>query len=440
MARALGLVEKPATVEDEPAEDTQPPPTAEPDPSPTATAADPAACRPRGTTDTTAGFPLPDWAAPSIGTMRVAVLFLDFHDARATYSTEAEAAHGLPYAEEYLQAASYGRLDVEFVALHGWLRAPLSADDYVRQTVVGEVRVNPEVEAVRLADPVFDFTGYHAVMTVLPSAHFGAGEFSSQDVRTDEGVIGSMAWINTAAHSELDGPEAWGDTAAHELAHSLGLSDLYPYDGRYDRLPEAPDDKRWMQSEFGLMGLRTAFAASPRDRRLSFELRLPGRTVTVYNYSLNALEMLAWSRWQLGWLSESQIRCINAPAATVTLGPVADPRDSVAMAAVPLSETEVLVMESRRRIGYDAGREYRGDDGVAGILPVLAHEGVLVYTVDASLDSGQLPARLAGDRGDGLFDDYPLLTRGRQVTVRGHTIAVMADHGDTHTVTITKAG
>ena len=89
-------------------------------------------CRPYGAASPhhTAGFPLPGWAVPSIGTMRVAVLFVDFPDAVATHSTEVEAALGLPYAEAYLEAASYGRLDVEFVALHRWLRAENSYDHY----------------------------------------------------------------------------------------------------------------------------------------------------------------------------------------------------------------------------------------------------------------------------------------------------------------------
>jgi len=416
LARALGLVEIP-----DPA-----------DP-------DPAACRPQGMPSpyTTAGFPLPEWAAPSIGTIRVAVLFLDFPDVQATYSTEVEAAHGLPYAEEYLEAASYGRIDVEFVPLHEWLRAPRQAHTYLVDTVIGERRVSLGTEAIQLADPLFDFTGIDIVMTVLPSSHFNAGDHTTASAQTDEGVIGTMAQINTAPHPDRD-PEQWGTTAAHEVAHGLGLTDLYSYDARDDSLPEAPANRRWVHSEFGLMGLRTAFTADPADRRLSFQVRLPGRTVTVYNYSLNAHEMLAWSRWQLGWLDESQVRCVTVSNVTVLLGPVADPGDAVAMVAVPLSNSEVLVVESRRRIGYDTGREYRDDDGVEGTLPVLAHEGVLVYTLDASRASGQLPARLAGDRGDGLFDEYPLLTRGQQVTVRGYTIRVVADYGITHAVTITR--
>ena len=450
LARALGLVEKPDPDDpDDPAAD-DPATAVETDPTtddhapttttPITTPADPSACRPQGTPSpyTTAGFPLPEWAAPSIGTIRVAVLFLDFPDVQATYSTEVEAAHGLPYAEQYLEAASYGRIDVEFVPLHGWLRASGQAHTYLVDTVVGDRRVRTETEAIRLADPRFDFTGIDIVMTVLPSAHFNAGDHTTASAQTDEGVIGTMAQINTVPHPDLGEPEQWGTTAAHEVAHGLGLTDLYSYDARDDELPEAPANRRWVHSEFGLMGLRTAFTADPSDRRLSFRVRLPGRTVTVYNYSLNAYEMLAWSRWQLGWLDESQIRCVTVPNVTVVLGPVADPGDAVAMVAVPLSNREVLVVESRRRIGHDTGREYRDNDGVEGTLPVLAHEGVLVYTVDASRASGELPARLAGDRGDGLFDEYPLLTRGQQVTVRGYTIRVTADHGTTHAVTITK--
>ena len=134
-------------------------------------------CRPYGAPSYhTAGFPLPGWAVPSVGTMRVAVLFVDFPDAVANHSTEEEAALGLPYAEQYLEAASYGRLDVEFVALHRWLRAENNYDHYASPGALGEARVVIDSEAVRLADPSFDFTGFHAAMTVLPSSHFAGGE------------------------------------------------------------------------------------------------------------------------------------------------------------------------------------------------------------------------------------------------------------------------
>ena len=41
-------------------------------------------------------------------------------------------------------------------------------------------------------------------------------------------------------------------------------------------------------------------------------------------------------------------------------------------------------------------------------------------------------------RGRRQAGDYPILTVGDRVTVRGHTITVVADDGNTHTVTIAK--
>jgi hypothetical protein len=449
LARALGLAEIPA-----PADPTEGEPTAaveatdidptegEPtaaDPTTTRTPADPAACRPRGTQYTTAGFPLPEVAAPSIGTMRVAVLFLDFPDVQATYTTRDEAVLGLPYAEEYLETASYGRIDVEFVPLHGWLRAELSFGDYLQEFAIGESRVTPSAEAIRLADPSFDFTGIHAVMTVLPSSRFQAGNHTIGLVHTDEKAIRLMAEVNTSVLDEPRDPAPWGPVAAHELVHSLGLSDLYPYDATRRELPDAPPDRIWVRSEFGLMGLNTFFETHPDDSRIEITGRDPfGRQVTGHTFQLEAAEMLAWSRWQLGWLDESQVLCLTADRSRVMLSPVADPGDAAVMAAVPLSDTEVLVVEARVKVGYDAEQEEPHDDGALITVPALATEGALVYTVDASLDSGQLPLNIAGDAGNGQVDDYPILARGDQVVVRGYRITLVSDRGGAYIVAIFK--
>ncbi len=69
---------------------------------------------------------------PSVGKLRIAMLFVDFPDAVADYSTRVEAEHTdnalfwrqtLATTEEYSETVSYGKLDVELVPLHGWLRA-----------------------------------------------------------------------------------------------------------------------------------------------------------------------------------------------------------------------------------------------------------------------------------------------------------------------------
>ena len=418
-----------------------PEPTDEPDPPDTAVELGSPVCRPYGPPPPhhTAGFPLPGWTVPSIGTMRVAVLFVDFPDAVATHSTEVEAALGLPYAEAYLEAVSYGQLDVEFVPLHRWLRAENNHDHYAHPGALGDARVVIDSEAVRLADPSFDFTGFHAAMTVLPSSHFAGGENNLYGLRTDEGPVGPVSRVNNFALDDPREPFRWGDVAAHELMHGLGLTDHYPYDGSLHQLPEPSGSEAVVRSNFGLMGLTAVFRARAEDSRHRIDWVYPdgGRT-TSYTELLNAIEMLAWSRWQLGWLDESQVRCIDTPDARVKLAPVADPDAGVAMAVVPLSNTEMLVIESRRQTGYDAVEQERFPNGVVASVPRLADEGVLIYTVDASRLTGGLPVRLAGDSGNGQVDAYPILVRGERAFVAGYTIGVVSDDGDTHTVQIIK--
>ena len=94
------------------------------------------------------------------------------------------------------------------------------------------------------------------------------------------------------------------------------------------------------------------------------------------------------------------------------------------MAAIPLSGTEVIVVESRRRLGYDSG--------ILSIRP----GGVLVYTVDAALTTGALPIKGANETTSGFSDESPFLTEGQSITVAGYTITLLSDDGETHTIKI----
>ena len=399
------------------------------------------ACRPGGVWGTTAGFPLDDWAVPSTGTLRVAALFLDFPDAQAAHTTQDEAAQGLPYVEDYLEAVSYGRLDVEFVAHHAWLRAGNDSTAFMTVNVFGNQAVNTSaiVHAIELAEPHVDLAGVDAVMVILPSSLFGGGGFAHPGVRALDGSWPSTL-INSVRHAEEREPYTWGSVASHEITHNLGLADLYPYDGSRHARPEAPAGMTWVAAEWGRMNMWSWYLAAEHDPRLAHVWTYPnGGTATSHRHHLRIEEMLAWSRWQLGWLDESQVSCTSAEEAVVTLSPVARPGDAVAMAAIPLSTHEMIVIESRRKLGYDAGRYFEAaDTGASTTFPRLITEGVLVYTVDSWLGTGALPLRVAGDTGNGQVDDFPVLEAGDSVTVRGYTITVVADDGEAHTVSITR--
>ena len=384
-------------------------------PSPSA---DLGSCRPQGGSGAvTAGFPLPASAAPSTGTVRVAVLFVDFPNAQAVYSTHREAEQGLPFTEEYLEAVSYGQMDIEFVPHHKWLRAEEGYEQYYG--LFGDedplIRALIDQVAARLADPEFDFTGFSAVLVVMPSSHFGGGN-AHGTIITDEGRLRNTSRINTVPLTQQSVPRDWSITGAHELLHSLGLPDLYPYDPTFEHT-ELPRGYTWGEADFGLMGLKSLFPVSVRD--------LP---------HFEALEMVAWSRWQLGWLDETQIRCITGQRATVTLSPVADPGTGIAMAAIPVSEAKLIVIESRRRLGFD-GTTIERRNGRNITIQSTMPEGVLVYTVDASGRSGYLPIAVGGHR---VLEGSPILAEGQKITIEGVTITVDSASPTTDTVTVTR--
>ena len=381
--------------------------------------------------DVSAGFPRPPWV-PSVGKLRIAVLFVDFPDGVADYSTRVEAEHidtlfgdqNLATIEEYLERASYGKFDVELVPLHGWLRARHSLAAFLfdpddREFLAGAVSEDISVEAVELALAEMDFSEIDVVVTVLPSAYFFGGRFAGAVQISDKLIptlqLGVLPW-----HISLDTAGDWGRNGAHELAHVFGLTDLYPtnqsgYQGEFAR-PNPPADMNWVTVEAGLMGLQGNYLAP--------------QSVIGGSYYQAPREMLAWSRWQLGWLEPSQIRCIVESSATVILTAIDQPGDGVAMIAVPVGETEVIVIESRRDHGFDSAQLYGYDRDAAN------NDGVLVYTVDSSL--GELPIRFATDGGEGILDQSPILPVGTSITVKGYEITVVEDTGDTHTVRVSK--
>ena len=89
-------------------------------------------------------------------------------------------------------------------------------------------------------------------------------------------------------------------------------------------------------------------------------------------------------------------------------------------------------------MGFDSALELSSPDGATTTFPALITEGILVYSVDSSVGTGEVPIKLPGDPGTGTVDDYPILTVGDSVTVSGYTITVVSDDGETHTVSIVK--
>lgn len=393
----------------------------------------PGTCRTAGPASTrSAGFPRPSTHLPTSGTMRIAVLFVDFPDRPISYDTELEMSSAR-FIEEYLESMSGGTLEVELEPHHGWLRAEQHHRSYLEHR-----RLYQQISqhAVELADADVDFSDIDLVMTVMPSTRFGAGsnhgdfvtadgnEMYTMRVNHDPGFGGGR--VDSATGQVLPQENQWAVRAARELLRSYGLSYHFwghLYGGRYYppghlfARPPLPEGLGWASIDIGPLILNARYPISA-------------------NFSLDdRYEMLSWTRWLLGWLDADQIECVTGPSAEVRLSPIADAGTGIAMAVVETSPTGVIVIESRRLLGHDARPDWMFDrvaDGTADEL--LIREGVLVYTVHPFITSH--PVRIAQDTEFGYLDQAPLLELGESVSVAGYTITVTGDTGSAHTVSI----
>ena len=311
-----------------------------------------------------AGFPISPERIPASGNVNVAVLFVDFQEAPALQGETATAdkqtltheifVNIVSDGKRYLKVMSYGTFDVTFRPLHRWLRMPHSlsslyadSDSSLGRGISRFMLIN---DAIGLADPEFDFEDINSVVVIAApeadSIRRGSALLSPDwHFDPDGQTIGNAISLGSNDRRWADGL-----TIAHELGHNLGLPDLYDVSVsvRKDSEENLSDEVNRFVGVFGLMGARPSYART---------------------------EMFAWSRWQLGWLRDTQVTCITSFPTSVQLTPLAIP-GGVKAAVVPLTETTALVVESRRILGYDSH---------------LSKEGALVYKVDTSVPTGEGP-------------------------------------------------
>jgi hypothetical protein len=95
-------------------------------------------------------------------------------------------------------------------------------------------------------------------------------------------------------------------------------------------------------------------------------------------------DFLAWHTWHVGWLSSSQIRCLDAAGRMkVTLSPV-ETAGGTKLAIVKTSPTSAFAVEVRARRGGDTGA---------------CRTGVLIYRVTSNA-SGTGPIRVKAAMAD----------------------------------------
>ena len=258
-------------------------------------------------------------------------------------------------------------------------RNTVRADEFIRQ-------------AIALADKNFDFKNIDVVVIAPPPnttgdqvTNGGAYPMTIGDgYKFSGGEILNATIINVQEISSKPYAPWFGALGiAHELGHLTGLTDLY--------------DTSWSQS-------KEKYEAQFKYMGIFSYMNFAGSNG-------NAILPTSWEQWQVGWMKDSQIHCVkNLVSSTHEIMNLENTANGVKAVVVPVSTTKALVIESRRKNGYDS------------TMPSSA-EGALVYTIDTLLSSGNGPMRVVrkGTSKNVMYEDAPLKS-GESLDVLGYRI------------------
>lgn len=351
-----------------------------------------------GLVDLTEGRTEPKLKFPRASHVKVLFLFVDFSDGAGDPEVpSALAAEVGDQVSRYYSAVSYGRANYEIAAVREWIRMPRPASFYeLEEAVDHDEYVRYLKDVIAVADAKVDFSEYTSVQVFNPA---GVGMTRAHAFATapGEGLPTGDGELRFAAGSS-DSPfdrNGLAMTIVHELGHNVGLPDLYDVGGSFE------DD--------------------PPDL-----FRFAGLWDVMSGYTSDGTRMLAWHRLKLGWLRSSEVRCFTRGSARATLAPVDSDRGKRALVA-RVSSTRAWVAEARPPSPGSG-----------------CSAGVLFYRVDANVETGDGPVRIATSRRAPVANDcaalaeapFRPLRRSSYVTGDGVRLDVIRRSGDGYVVRV----
>ena len=359
---------------------------------------------------TGAGFP--EWNALTAksGTVKWALIPIDFSDFPGEANFRARVDEQMKLLTEWFDVVSEGKFKVQWVVADNWVRLPGKSSDYVipKSVNVNDAANGPKLfqDAMSASDPVFDFTNIQTVNFILPKGQTFIGEGSQgfpwdqvvKDLRTNEGQIASYSIPGTF----FDAPEReYWSYWAHEFGHAIGLGHV----GGWSELPINTFNP------FDILGGQDG----------------PTR------------ELSGWMRFFGRWIPDERVFCRQASQIReieMTLAPLSGSQPGLRLAILPISQSRAVIIESRRYTKFSCGIDTKN--------------GVLVYIYDATKGHGeeflipQAPTtRPIESHNVGKKPCMttpipdPLLYEGEKVSVEGLTIQVLL-HGNYDRIKITK--
>ncbi len=341
------------------------------------------------------GWPRIDERLKSTGDVTATVVMVDFSDAPASMTPTDAFARISPSADVFKEM-SYGKLNYAFKPQLKWYRMSKKSSDYVAGGWTFNKHRDYITEAAKLADADVDFSKTDSLIILANPDARGMGYSGPAFAATRKsGITLDGKYISNGATSAYDLNDWKSIWLNHEVTHTLGLVDLYAFT---QSNPANRHDNLRYTGEFSYMGFSS--------------------------YESNAPSLLAFERWNLGWINDSQINCLKDFKSTILISPV-QTSGGVKAVIIPISRTKALVIESRRASGIDKN---------------IAKSGALVYVVDSSIQSGQGPVKVfpSDVTSDPRYLKAPRAL-GESVTTEGITVKVTKSDDSGDTVEITKS-
>ena len=302
------------------------------------------------TTNMTAGFPIPDGRINLIKGAKIQIIGVDFPDKIGGAKSPQELNQYLTNSvEKFWSAQSTNPVRFEWNWKSDWVRMPNSINSYSLGGSFFQGKFNDAAyfnfarEIISKTDSSIDFAGVNFLFIVFPSG------VKSEEIGTF--LVHTQGTYSTSEGNIYNLIMAGGDynnasTYIHEFGHALGLTDI-------------------------------------RDTLDVGNQKSDGMYYDVMN-NPRFPELLVWHRFLLGFLENSQMRCINsAEASTHWLVPVASASKQVKGVVIPINSTEAVIVESRRAIGFDTALSSSPD-----LI------GAVVYTLDSKVPYRRTPVKV----------------------------------------------
>ncbi|WP_079040408.1 M6 family metalloprotease domain-containing protein [Streptomyces prasinus] len=302
------------------------------------------------------GVPTIAGYAPSTGTVRALTLMVDFSDAPGEGKALDRYREFFPQTQQWFRTSSYGRLDYRpEIPIPGWLRMPKSFREY---GIERGAPFDPGYRAlvddlVAAADPKVDFRTYDLV-NILMTPNAGPSALDTvlsvtfagnAQAPTADGVpVANASFIYSRQDDGSGSLDRTGyRVLPHENGHVFGLPDLYTAEGG-----GAVGHWDIMSEDWGANN-----------------------------------DLLGWHKWKMGWLDARQVHCAaDTGTREYTLTPLAEP-GGPKLVFLPLDARSGYAVEFRTRAGNDEA---------------VCRAGILIYKVDADVDTGMGPVTVFDSR------------------------------------------